>query len=234
MKRNLPHYTCRKNKQTGVTCTKILIDYYNNVPVYEKKIRDLSIYSEDVNRKLLKNNPWKTPILYDLALFAKEEGLNVEIYKEKDSHVKDPLKNIEEYSREREKKCLELGVKENFNEDMETKLGEWIWGGPLLLYINANYLYKQANAGFIWLIVLEYNKERDEIIVYDPLYYTRLPETRSWLRIENTPKRRYISFRRGFFLECWRKTTETPIYSSELRVKKSVKPFIREFIAITK
>ncbi len=95
-------------------------------------------------------------------------------------------------------------------------------------------MYKQKNAGLSWVIVTEYNKSLDEFIVYDPMYYTKLPKTRDWERIVNTPKKRYISFRSKYFLMCWKKTSDTVIYSGVRRANSGIKPFFREFLAIAK
>lgn len=233
MRRSVPHYTCKKIEQSSVTCVKTIIDYISKKKIYEKKITDYSDRSNLIIKELTKKSPWNIPILYDLALFAKNK-FEVTIVKEKNIHIKDPIKDIESYSKKKEKECLEKGVKQEINSDIENVLIKKLQNSPVILFINGNFLYKQRNAGLIWIIVLEYNKTLDEFIIYDPMYYTRLPRTRNWVRIINTPKMRYISFKYNYFMKVWRETSETTTVSTDTRVKKRVVPFTREFLIIRK
>lgn len=233
MRRSVPHYTCRKNEESGITCVKTIIDRLKGVGIFEKKIKDLSSFADEANYKLTKNSPWKTPIIYDLAIFANESDADVLVVKEKDSHIKDPVKKIEEYSKKIREDCIKKGVKEKIDEKIAESFMNDLEQSPLLIFMNANSLFKQLNAGMTWLIVLEYNGSLDEFVIYDPLYYTRLPKSKYWERINNTPKKRYISFKRNFFFDCWNKTAETMIYSTERITKEGIRPFIREYLCIT-
>ncbi|MBN1923671.1 MAG: hypothetical protein JW791_02835 [Nanoarchaeota archaeon] len=230
MKRFVPHITCKRVEQTGVTCLKILKDYTNGVGVYEKKINDYSATADKANKLALKDSPWSSVTIYDLAGLALKD-FNVIIVKESDSFPADPSSSIEEYTK---KKLEALKIKPVINEDIENELVKQLKDYPVALLINLNELYHQRNLGIGWVVITEYNPDNNEFIVYDPMYYTRLPRGGSWERLPNTPRRRFIRFNINYFLSVWRKTKETVIFSKIKAQKKGFSPFLREFFAITK
>ncbi len=232
MKRFVHHYTCKKIEQTGVTCLKILSDYASGVGVYEKKIKDLHSIAKSTNDKITRLSSWKVPIIYDLISLAIKK-FNITLVKEADFHPDDD-RGIKEYSMRLRSELIKKGLNEEINEDIENKLADELKKRPVMLLINFNELYKQRNAGIGWIIITEYNHQNNEFIVYDPMYYTRLPRNRNWQRLPNTPKKRFISFKANYLLEVWRKTKETTVYSTVVARKKAIQPFQREFFSLTK
>jgi hypothetical protein len=220
MERFVPHYTCKRKEQTGFVCFKILSDYADGVGVFEKKPKDLSDLADKVNKKLTKLSPWRTPIMYDFASFSKKP---VMIVKEEDKYVN-------KYSK---KKSKEVKAEEKISEEIENELMDVLKKTPVMLFLNLNKLYKQRNIGLGWIIITEYNLIRDEFIIYDPMYYTRLPKTKYWERLQNTAKKRFISFNRKYFIEKWAEIKETRLIHREDRKNKGIKLFTREFLAIT-
>jgi len=232
MKRFVPNYTCKKTEQTGITCLQALMDYAGKVGIYENKINDMSESAKKISKELTASSPWKTLIIYDLAALALSKNYCARIIKEKDSHPSDN-KNINDYSRKEREELLKKGLKEEIIVEIEKALIKELEKNPVMAFMNLNYLYKQNNAGMGWIIITEYNPKMDEFIIYDPMYYTRLPKTAYWERMKNTPKKRFITFKNNYFLKNWRLTGETKVFFKGDAERTGFMPFIREFLSIS-
>lgn len=233
MERFVPHYTCKKAEDTGIVCIKVLISYQDKTGIYEKKITDLTSIANNIKSNISKDNPWNTPIIYDLASYAIHKGKKPVIVKESIKHLTDPGTKINNYSKKRLRELEGKGLKQEVQNEIEKELLNVLNNHPVMLFLNLNFLYNQRNAGLGWIIILEYNEARDEFIVYDPMYYTRIPRSRDWHRLKNTPKKRYISFKKEYLLKIWQDTKNTQIFSREKNKKQGFKPFTREFLYIS-
>jgi len=115
-------------------------------------------------------------------------------------------------------------------EDIDKELVEKLKKKPVMMLMNLNALYGEKNSNLGYIIVLEHNKVKNEFIIYDPMYYNRISKTRNYERLDNTPKRRYISVKRVHFLKSWSSIEDLLVF---LNKKNSIKPFKKEFITIT-
>jgi hypothetical protein len=227
MQRFIPNYTCKKPEQTGITCLKALIDYYKNVKVYEKKIKDISKEAVKIKKKITSESPWKTPIIYDLANYSINKKHKTLIIREEEKQA------IPEYGEKRREELKKKGLKDEIKPRIEEELLKVLKERPVIIFLNFNKLYNERDAGLGWVVITEYNKNNDEFIIYDPLYYTRLPKSKHWQRLPNTPKKRFISLKRLYLFKTWDETKKTKILLRRERKKELIQPFIREFLSIS-
>lgn len=231
MKVFVPHYTCKSSFESGVVCLKVMTDYLNNVRINEKKPNDLSEIAQKTSKKIA-NNSLKIPLSYELIMLGLG-NFNAELVRQKESYKMD-YEGLLDYEKKMKSELMDKGMRFILAKEFEEELIERLKYSPQIILVDFNKLYKQVNLGMGWVIVLEYNPLRDELIIYDPLYYSRLPKSRNHERLRNTPKNRYISFKRNYFIDSLKNIDEIIISPRDDKKKSPSKPFIREFFTITK
>ena len=232
MKVFVPHYTCKNGFESGVCCLKILTDYINGVKINEKKPVDVTEVAQKTAIKISANNPLKVPLSYDLIGLAINKFSAV-LFRQKERYKMD-YNDLLAYEEKAKTELALKGLRLIISKEFEEELLEALNDGPVIVFVDFNKLYKQLNLGFGWLIALEYNGLKDEMITYDPMYYSRLPKSRNHERLKNTFKNRYISFRKNFFIDSLKHVDELIISDRNKARKVSSKPFIREFFTIYK
>lgn len=230
MKVFVPHYTCKSSYESGPVCLKIVTDYLNNVRINEKKLQDLTEIAQKTAKKISMNNPLKMPLIYDLAKLA-IKNFRVGIFREKDAY-NDDFNGLFEYEAKIKDELIEKGAKIIIG-DFEELFFKKIKKHALIVFADLNKLYSQTNLGFGWIVALEYNELKKEVIIYDPMYYARVPKSKNYERLSNTLKRRYISFKQGFFMKSLKGVNEALVRDRDKKNKPS-KPFVSEFFAIAK
>ncbi|MFA5303648.1 MAG: hypothetical protein WC393_03880 [Candidatus Nanoarchaeia archaeon] len=232
MKVFVPHYTCKTGFESGVACLKILTDYVNGVKINEKKPNDLTEIAVKTAKKISINNPLKIPLSYDLINLA-VNNFNTVLFRQKENYKND-YEGLLDYENKIKSELMAKGMRLIVSKEFEEELLEALKDGPVIVFVDFNKLYKQLNLGFGWLIALEYNESKNELITYDPMYYSRLPKSRNHERLKNTFKNRYISFNKNFFIDSIKNIDELIISNREKTKRTTSKPFIREFFAIYK
>lgn len=232
MKVFVPHYTCKNGFESGVACLKIMTDYVNGVRINEKKPTDLTDVAIKTAFKISKNNPFKIPLSYDLINLAVNK-FNTVLFRQKENYKND-YEGLIEYENKIKSELLAKGTRIIVSREFEEELLHALNDGPVIVFVDFNKLYKQRNLGFGWLIALEYNEPKNELITYDPIYYSRLPKSRNHERLKNTFKNRYISFNKDFFIDSVKNIDDLIISNREKTKKITSKPFIREFFTIYK
>ncbi len=227
----VPHYTCKSPFESGVVCLKIMTDYLNNIRINEKKPNDLSEIAKKTSKKIALN-PLKIPLSYELIMLGLG-NFNAELVRQKESYKMD-YEGLLIYEKKIKSELMSKGMKFILAKEFEEELIKRLKYSPQIILVDFNKLYKQINLGIGWIIALEYNPLRDEIIIYDPLYYSRLPKSRNHERLINTPKNRYISFKRNYFIDSLKNIDEIIISPRNDKKKSASKPFIREFFTIVK
>jgi hypothetical protein len=231
MKVFVPHYTCKSSFESGVVCLKIMTDYLNNVRINEKKPNDLSEIATKTAKKIAANS-LKIPLSYELIMLG-IGNFNAELVRQKESYKMD-YEGLLDYEKKMKSELMDKGMRFILAREFEEELIERLKTSPQIILVDFNKLYKQINLGMGWAIALEYNPLRDELIIYDPLYYSRLPKSRNHERLRNTPKNRYISFKRNYFIDALKNIDEIIISARDNKKKSTSKPFVREFFAIIK
>lgn len=212
MERFVSHYSCEEVEETGVVCLNILMDYVDEKRIYERKIKDLSKFAMLINKKILKNSIWTFPTIDILEKILIKKKYRHLIYREEKNNF---------FRIKQEKKVFVI------NEELITQLKTQ----PVLLLIDLTKLYGEKTAKIGWIVVLEYNEQHKEFIIYDPLYYQRISKGNGFRRLNNTPKNRYISVKKNHFFKSWESMDKIIVYT---KGKKTIKPFKREFLTITK
>jgi len=231
MKVFVPHYTCKSSFESGVVCLKVMTDYLNNVRINEKKPNDLSEIAQKTSKKIALSS-LKIPLSYELIMLGLG-NFNAELVRQKESYKMD-YEGLLIYEKKIKSELMSKGMKFILAKEFEEELIKRLKYSPQIILVDFNKLYKQINLGIGWIIALEYNPLRDEIIIYDPLYYSRLPKSRNHERLINTPKNRNISFKRNYFIDSLKNIDEIIISPRNDKKKSASKPFIREFFTITK
>jgi hypothetical protein len=228
----VPHYTCKNAFESGVACLKILTDYVNGIRINEKKPVNLSDIAIKTAMKISANNPLKIPLSYDLVSLSVKK-FNTLLVRQKEEYKMD-YDNLLAYEKKLRSELMSKGLRVFVAKEFEEELISILKDGPIIVFVDFNKLYKQRNLGFGWLIVLEYNELKNELITYDPMYYSRLPRSRNHERLKNTFKNRYIAFNKNFFIDSIKNIDDLTISNREKAKKNTSKPFIREFFTIYK
>ncbi len=216
----IPHYTCKKKEHTGIVCLICLMDYFKNAPVYEKKPDDLTQKAENIKNFITKNSPYSFLENYDLINHALNHDYSVEhVVKKRISY------DVSSYEYKKRRLCEKKGMIEFVEKNIKKKLFEFVKKTPVMIMINSNKLYHRVDAGINWIIVLDYNDK--EIIIYNPRYYMEILKGRGFIRIPNTPKKRYIGVKKKLFIKCW-------LGLADLETRKGEKLFTPEIIKIYK
>ncbi len=213
MKRFVPNFSCEDPKYSGIAAIKTLMGYKEKVNIYEKKI-----FNIDSAPKGIIDARIKMPTTYDIIKLSR---YNCKIVADEEI-VESPIADILKEKR----KEVENKIEEKIVENIEQELLNVLKKRPVMAFVNFSKLYEDKMAGIGWIVVVEYNPKRDEIITYDPMFFKRVAKTDNWERLENTPKKRYIAFKRRYFFKKWKEVKEIKI----LFKKKTFKPFRREFI----
>jgi hypothetical protein len=232
MKVFVPHYTCKNSFESGVACLKILTDYINGARINEKKPTDLTAIAIKTAIKISANNPLKIPLSYDLINLAMP-NFGALLIRQKECYKMD-YNGLLAYEQKMKTELMGKGLRFIVAKEFEEELLSNLNNGPVMVFADFNKLYKQLNLGFGWIIALEYNESKNELIIYDPIYYSRLPKSHNHERLKNTFKNRYIAFNKNFFIDSIKNIDELIISDRDKTRRNTSKPFIREFFSIYK